>query len=71
MTVGCQLNGGLDSSAIAVLLSKLMPKEKLHTYALVLDEFTKGYSEAGIDEKVAQEEIITYTGLERGNQIMR
>ncbi|TDQ19398.1 asparagine synthase (glutamine-hydrolysing) [Algoriphagus boseongensis] len=65
--VGCQLSGGMDSSAIAVLLSRLIPKENLHTYSFVLDDETKKYSEAGIDEKETQEEIINYADLNRSN----
>lgn len=61
--VGCQLSGGMDSSAIAVLLSRLMDKKQLHTYSFVLNEITKNYSDNGIDEQVTQKEIISYAGL--------
>lgn len=61
--VGCQLSGGMDSSAIAVILSRLIPKEHLHTYSFVLNELTSLYSDSGIDEKGTQEEVITYAGL--------
>ncbi len=66
-TIGCQLSGGMDSSAIAVLLSRLINKEDLHTYSFVLDDFTKGFSETGIDEKDTQEEIIRYADLIKEN----
>lgn len=65
--VGCQLSGGMDSSAIAVILSCIMDKEKLHTYSFVLDETTKAYSDNGIDEQETQEEIISYADLIREN----
>lgn len=66
-TVGCQLSGGMDSSAIAVLLSRLMDKKQLHTYSFVLDETTKTYSDNGIDEQGTQDEIISYAGLIQDN----
>lgn len=65
--IGCQLSGGMDSSAIAVILSRIMDKEKLHTYSFVLDETTKTYSDNGIDEQGTQEEIINYADLNRKN----
>lgn len=65
--VGCQLSGGMDSSAIAVILSRIMDKKKLYTYSFVLDETTKNYSENGIDEQGTQEEIISYANLIREN----
>ena len=65
--VGCQLSGGMDSSAIAVLLSRLMDKKNLYTYSFVLDETTKSYSDNGIDEQGTQEEIISYANLIREN----
>ena len=66
-TVGCQLSGGMDSSAIAVLLSRVMDKKQLHTYSFVLNETTKSYSEYGIDERGTQEEIISYADLLKEN----
>lgn len=65
--IGCQLSGGMDSSAIAVILSRVMDKKKLHTYSFVLDETTKSYSDNGIDEQGTQEEIINYADLIREN----
>ena len=65
--VGCQLSGGMDSSAIAVLLSRLMNNKNLHTYSFVLDDLTKTYSENAIDEQGTQEEIINYANLIREN----
>jgi asparagine synthase (glutamine-hydrolysing) len=62
-TIGCQLSGGMDSSAIAVLLSRLMDKKDLHTYSFVLDETTRPYSENGVDEQGTQNEIISYADL--------
>ena len=66
-TVGCQLSGGMDSSAIAVLLSRVMDKKQLHTYSFVLDETTKSFSDNGIDEQGTQEAIISYANLEKEN----
>lgn len=65
--VGCQLSGGMDSSAIAVILSRVFPKKHLHTYSFVLDELTATYSDSGIDEKGTQEEVIQYAELIRKN----
>lgn len=62
-TIGTQLSGGLDSSAITVILSRLMDKRNLHTYSFVLDELTKEFSELKIDEKETQQEIINYAEL--------
>ena len=61
--VGCQLSGGLDSSAIAVLLSRNIAKERLHTYSFVLSDKTRPYSKRGIDEQGTQQAIIDYAGL--------
>lgn len=61
--VGCQLSGGIDSSAIAVLLSRFMNKKNLHTYSFVLNDKTSAYTESGIDEKGTQKIIIDYAGL--------
>ncbi len=65
--VGCQLSGGMDSSAIAVLLSRVMDKNQLHTYSFVLNDKTKSYSNNGIDEQGTQEEIISYASLLKEN----
>ncbi len=65
--IGCQLSGGMDSSAIAVLLTRLMNKEHIHTYSFVLNEITRAYSERGIDEKDTQQLILDYAGLLRPN----
>ncbi len=65
--IGCQLSGGMDSSAIAVILSRIMDKKNLYTYSFVLNETTKAYSDNGIDEQETQEEIINYANLNREN----
>ncbi|TFV97389.1 asparagine synthase [Algoriphagus kandeliae] len=62
-TIGSQLSGGLDSSAITVILSRLMDKKNLHTYSFVLDDVTREYSELKVDEQETQREIINYAGL--------
>ena len=62
--VGCQLSGGLDSSAIAVLLSRNIRKERLFTYSFVLSEKTRQYSENGIDEQGTQQAVMDYAGLQ-------
>lgn len=61
--IGCQLSGGCDSSAIAVLISHTIPKAELHTYAFVLSDKTRGYSKNGIDEQQMQQSVIDYAGL--------
>jgi asparagine synthase (glutamine-hydrolysing) len=61
--IGCQLSGGLDSSAIAVLLSRNIDKRRLHTYSFVLSDKTRLYSEKGIDEQETQNIIIQYADL--------
>lgn len=58
-----QLSGGLDSSAITVLASRILPKENLHTFSFVLNEKTRPYSELGIDEQVTQNSIRAYANL--------
>lgn len=65
--IGCQLSGGLDSSAIAVLLSRNIDKNRLHTYSFVLSDKTRPYSEKGIDEQETQNIIIDYADLKREN----
>lgn len=65
--IGCQLSGGLDSSAIAVLLSRNIDKNRLHTYSFVLSDKTRPYSENGIDEQETQNIIIDYADLKREN----
>jgi asparagine synthase (glutamine-hydrolysing) len=55
--IRCQLSGGMDSSAIAVLLARNTDKTKLHTYSFVLSDKTRPYSEKGIDEQDTQNTI--------------
>lgn len=62
-TVACQLSGGLDSSVIGVVLSKLMDKHDLHTFSFVLSEKTREYSERGIDEQWSQDLVREFAGL--------
>jgi len=62
-----QLSGGMDSSAITVIASRLMPKENLHTFSFVLNEKTRAFSENGIDEQVTQNSIIDYAQLHQEN----
>jgi hypothetical protein len=62
-TVACQLSGGLDSSVIGVLLSKLMDKRDLHTFSFVLSDKTRPYSERGIDEQWSQDLVREFAGL--------
>ncbi len=64
-TIGCQLSGGMDSSAIAVLLSRLSDINAIHTYSFVLSDKTRAYSEKGIDERETQQLILDYAGLSR------
>jgi asparagine synthase (glutamine-hydrolysing) len=65
--VATQLSGGLDSSAITVLASRILPKENLHTFSFVLNDKTRAYSESGIDEQATQNSIIDYAQLLREN----
>jgi asparagine synthase (glutamine-hydrolysing) len=65
--IGAQLSGGIDSSAIVVLLSRISNKKKLHTYSFVLDEITKTFSETGVDEKTTQQMIVEYANLDITN----
>lgn len=67
--VGCQLSGGLDSSAIAVLLSRNVDPSKLFTYSFILSDKTRAYSERGIDEQETQLEILNYSSLKKENHI--
>ncbi len=65
--IGCQLSGGMDSSAIAVLLSRNANKQKLHTFSFVLNEHTRTYSTYGVDEQKTQADVIAYAGLIQEN----
>lgn len=67
MSVGCQLSGGLDSSAIAVILSRIENPEKIHTYSFVLSAKTRNFSDSGIDEQGTQNTILDATDLLRAN----
>lgn len=67
--IGCQLSGGLDSSAIAVLLSRSFDKSRLFTYSFVLSDKTRPYSERGIDEQNMQQEVLSYSDLKKENHI--
>jgi asparagine synthase (glutamine-hydrolysing) len=62
-TIGSQLSGGMDSSAITVILSRIMDKKHLHTYSFVLDKESIEYSKTKIDEQDTQKEIIRYAAL--------
>jgi asparagine synthase (glutamine-hydrolysing) len=61
--LGCQLSGGLDSSAIAAVLAKHINVKNIHTYSFVLTEKTRAYSERGIDEQDTQKLVRTHSGL--------
>ncbi|NBA84833.1 asparagine synthase [Emticicia sp. CRIBPO] len=65
--IGCQLSGGMDSSAITVLVSRIAGLEKLHTFSFVLNEKTRRFSEKGIDEQGTQKDMIEYAGLDMRN----
>lgn len=65
--VGCQLSGGMDSSAITVLAARLLGTSRLHTYSFVMNEKTRAYSATGIDEQATQHDIIEYAQLQRAN----
>jgi len=65
--VGSQLSGGIDSSAITVILSRIMDKKDLNTYSFVLDTESYEYSKTKIDEQDTQKEIIQYAGLIQEN----
>jgi asparagine synthase (glutamine-hydrolysing) len=62
---GCQLSGGMDSSAIAVLLARIQGTDKLHTYSFVLNDKTRPSSPYGVDEQSTQNSVIDYAGLHR------
>lgn len=62
---GCQLSGGMDSSAIAVLLARTVAADKLHTYSFVLNDKTRPSSPYGVDEQGTQNSVIDYAGLRR------
>ena len=62
-----QLSGGMDSSAITVIASRLMPKENLHTFSFVLNEKTRAFSERGVDEQATQNSILEYAQLHQEN----
>jgi asparagine synthase (glutamine-hydrolysing) len=64
---GAQLSGGLDSSAIAVLISRCFPKEDFFTYSFALSEEYRKISHSGIDEQGTQNQVIDYARLLREN----
>lgn len=65
-TIGCQLSGGMDSSAIAVILARSKDTQHIHTYSFVLNDHTGSFSD-GIDERETQELMLDYAGLRREN----
>lgn len=65
--IGCQLSGGMDSSAISVLLARNFDKNRLHTYSFVLSEKTLPYSKTKIDEKKAQQIVLNHAKLKPEN----
>lgn len=65
--IGCQLSGGMDSSAIAVLLARNFDKNSIHTYSFVLSEKTLPYSKTKIDEKSAQQIVFNHANLNPEN----
>lgn len=65
--IGCQLSGGLDSSAITVQVSRTVHNNKLHTYSFVLNDKTKEYSEKKLDGQKDQNLIIEFANLNRSN----
>lgn len=60
---GAQLSGGLDSSAISVVISRIQPREKLFTYSFVLSDKTRPLSHSGIDEQKTQQAVMAFAGL--------
>jgi asparagine synthase (glutamine-hydrolysing) len=65
--IGCQLSGGMDSSAIAVLLARNFDRNRIHTYSFVLSEKTLPYSKTKIDEKSAQQIVLNHAKLKLDN----
>lgn len=65
--IGCQLSGGMDSSAITVVLSRIFNKNKIHTYSFVLSKKTLPHSKNKIDEQPNQQTILKYANLKPEN----
>ncbi len=59
--VACQLSGGLDSSLLAAILHKHNRLDA--SYSLVLNEETRKFSEKGIDEQNAQQQVMDFVGI--------
>ena len=65
--VGCQLSGGLDSSAITMLAARCVAKERLHTYSYVMPEHGKTVVKDWVNEEPEQEAVIEKAGILRQN----
>jgi asparagine synthase (glutamine-hydrolysing) len=65
--IGCQLSGGMDSSAITVLLARNFDKNSIHTYSFVLSEKTLPYSKEKVDEKDTQQIVLNHANLNPEN----
>lgn len=65
--VGCQLSGGIDSSLIAVVLSRIMGTDRLYTSSFVLNEKTAAFVENPKDEKDTQQAVIRFAALKPEN----
>ncbi len=67
--IGCELSGGLDSSAITVLAARLLGEDvsRLHTLSYVMPEEAKAYDDNWVDEEPEQEATIAAANIPRRN----
>ncbi len=61
--LGCFLSGGLDSSAIAVLMAERLPRGRLETFAI-------GFTDPTFDESAYAAEVAAHLGSEHHVQLL-
>ena len=66
--IGCELSGGLDSSAITMLSARLLQDEpeRLHTFSYVMPDEARDFDK-WVDEEPEQEAVITAGNIRRKN----
>jgi len=65
--IGSQLSGGMDSSAITVLLARNTDVNRIHTFSFVLSDKTLAYSAKRKDEQATQQVILEHASLNKEN----
>src|SRR5690606_7175657 len=67
--IGCELSGGLDSSAITMISARFLKDEleRLHTFSYVMPDEAKDFDDEWVDEEPEQEAVIDAGNILRAN----